>query len=85
MRTKSAKVPEFGFCSFEDGNIGIRTVPKREELLVLGSSLCGFPRHGIGSSQFEVGERADGRIPHDAAMVDHFLKFGGGLRTFSLG
>ena len=42
-RVESAEVREFRFCSFESGNIEIRTFPQREEVLELGSSLGRFP------------------------------------------
>ena len=85
IRTESAEVSEFRLCSFEDGDIRIRMVPKCEEILVLGSSLCRFSRQGKGASQAKVRYRADWRIRNDAAMVDNFLKFCGGLRAFSFG
>jgi hypothetical protein len=44
-RAESAEVPIFR--SFENGDIRIRALPKREELLVLDWRLRGFPRQGI--------------------------------------
>jgi hypothetical protein len=43
IRTASAEVFEFRFCSFQERDIGIRAIPKREELLVLRPSLRRVP------------------------------------------
>jgi hypothetical protein len=36
--TESAEVPEFRFCSFEDGAVGVGVLPHCKELLVLRAS-----------------------------------------------
>jgi hypothetical protein len=51
IMAESAEVPEFCFCSYKDGAVGIGVLPKRKELLVLGSSLCSIARKRIGACQ----------------------------------
>ena len=71
------RVLRFGF--FEDGNVGVGVFPEGEEVLVAGARFRGVAQQGIGSSQLEMGQRAQGKINRHAPVVDHFLELDSSL------
>src|SRR5215472_2740229 len=47
--------------------------------MIRGFCLGSVPLHGIGAPQLKVGERSDGRVQHNAAVVENLLKLSCGF------
>ena len=62
--------------------VGIRILPKREEILIRGAGFCGVALHGVGSTDLQMRECTDGRVQYDATMVEKL--FGTRLRPVNL-
>src|SRR5437868_10701375 len=62
------------FCSDEDRNVRVGAFPECEEILIGGAALDRITLHRVGASQLEMGQRTDGLIQNNAAMVEDFLK-----------
>ena len=85
----------FGFCFFQDRNIGIGVFPEGEEILVGGErpdaggigirSLRGSRLQGVRPSHAQMRQRSRPAVPDNTAVVDDLLKLGDGiaLRAFS--
>jgi hypothetical protein len=69
----------FRFRSNEDGDIGVRIFPERQEILIRGAGFRGVSLHGIRSADLEMRQHTDGFVEHHAAMVEDFLEFGRGF------
>jgi hypothetical protein len=63
----------FGFCGYEDGDIGVGVFPEREEIVVGGTSLCCVALQGIGAGKTEVREGSRFTRPYNPSMVENFL------------
>ena len=63
------------------GNVRVGILPEREESLILAAGFRGIYFPGIGSSELKMGQGTRGGVPDDAAMVDDFLKLGGGFEA----
>ena len=74
----------FSFRFFEDGNIGVGVLPEGEEVLIGAAAFRRITGHRVRARQTEMGQRAGKKIPHDAAVVEHFLKLGSRLAAFVL-
>jgi hypothetical protein len=65
--------------SDEDGNVGVRVLPKREEILIGRLGLGGVALHGVGASKAKVRQGTQGKVDDNATMIEKFLKFRGGF------
>src|SRR5450631_95030 len=83
------------FCLgfLQDGDVGVGVFPESEEVFV-GSerpdaggigirSLRGSRLQGVGTSHPEMCQRSGPAVPHNAAVVEKFLKLGSGSVTLS--
>jgi hypothetical protein len=68
------KLHKFRFGFLQDGDVWVGVFPKREEILILSAGLGRVTLYRVGASQLKMGQRADGFIQNNAAMVDDFLK-----------
>src|SRR5579864_973074 len=85
------RVLRFGF--FQDGNVGVGVFPQRKKIFVGGErpdaggirirSLRGFRLQSVRTSYSEMRQRSRPAVPHDAAVVEDFLKLGGGSTALS--
>jgi hypothetical protein len=66
----------FGFCGYEDGDIGVGVFPECEEIVVGGTSLRCVALKGIGAGKTEVREGSRFTRPYNPSMVENFLKLG---------
>src|SRR5215469_7120267 len=73
-----------GFGLLQDGNIRVGVFPQRQKILIRGAGFGGVALHGVGAGEAEMGQRACCTIPQQPAMVENFLKFGGGGRALLL-
>ena len=71
------RVLRFGLL--EDGDVRVGVFPKREEILIGGTSSCGITLQNRGASEAEMSKSADWLVEQDAAMVENFLKLRGGF------
>ena len=71
----------FGLGSKENGEVGVRVFPEREEILVLGAGFGGVAVQSVSASEPELGERADWFSLNNPAMGKNLLKFCNGLCT----
>ena len=76
------EVPVFRISSFENGRIGVGVLLECVELLVLGSSLRGISRVGVGAGQADVSQNQNRIADRDAAMAEDHLELVRRLRTF---
>jgi hypothetical protein len=58
----------------QDWQIGIGVLPGRQEIQIRGSSFWGVALDREGAGQAKPGQHRDGRVPHQAEMIDVFLK-----------
>src|SRR5580704_12563245 len=82
------KVRVLGFGLLQDRDVGIGVFPEGEEVFV-GSevsdaggitirSLRGSRLQGVGAGYSQMRQRSRPTVPDDAAVVENFLKLGGG-------
>src|SRR5438445_9483666 len=72
----------------QDGDVGIGVFPECEEIFVSGErqdaggigirALRGSCLQGVGTSHSQMRQRPRPAVPDDAAVIENFLKFGGG-------
>src|SRR5437016_5591189 len=74
--TQSLQFRGLRFCSDEDRNVGVGIFPESKEILIRGAALGSVALHRIGASQLKVGQRTNGFVEHNSAMVEDFLKLG---------
>jgi hypothetical protein len=60
----------------KNGDFGIGIFPEREKISISGAGFSGVTEHGIGSSEVERSQRADGFVEHNPAMVEDLLELG---------
>jgi hypothetical protein len=70
---------------FQDGDVGVSIFPQGEEVLIGGFCFGGVALHGIGSTQLEMSQYADGIADHDPGVIENFLKFPGGFSALARG
>jgi hypothetical protein len=66
----------FGFCSDEDGDIGVGIFPEREEIVVGGASLRRVALQCIGAGKAEVRDGSRFTRPYQPSTAENFLKLG---------
>src|ERR1700757_818589 len=84
------RVLRFGFL--QDGNVGVGVFPQREKIFVGGERsnaggigirtlplfLKSLRLHSVRTSHSQMRQRSRPAVPHGAAVVENFLKLGGG-------
>ena len=73
-----------GLGLFQNGSIGVRIFPEREEILTRGFCLGYFSRESVRSAQLQVRQRANGIANYNAPMVKNFLELGTCFTTSAL-
>src|SRR5215472_16382924 len=63
----------------QDGNIRVRVLPERKEVLIGGLGLGNVTLQHISATEAEVGKRTDGLVEDEAAMIENLLELGGSL------
>src|ERR1035437_7080849 len=84
-----------GFGFFQDGDVGVGVFPEGEEIFVGGECASasevgigagrGAGGERVGAGYAEMRERSGPAEPDDAAVIDDFLKCGGGWVALSGG
>ena len=64
-----------GFSLLQDRDVRVGVFPESEEILVSSFRFRVIAGQGVGASQAEMRQRADGLVPHYAWMVENLLKF----------
>src|SRR4029077_7115607 len=64
-----------GLGLFQNGNVGIRVFPQGEKVLVGGAGFRLVARERVGTSDGEVGKRANDFVGDHAGPVENFPKF----------
>src|ERR1035437_8882167 len=59
----------------QDGHVGIGIFPESEEILICDTCFGRVALHGVSAGETEASQRAPGKVPHYAAVVDELLKF----------
>src|SRR5208282_2459854 len=59
----------------QDGDIGVRVFPKREEILIGGAGFGLVALQAVSARQSEASQRAPGKVHHHSPVVNEFLKF----------
>src|SRR5271169_7028297 len=59
----------------QDGDIGVRVLPQRKEVLIRGPGFCRVASHYIRPAQAQLGQRVLGDNRMDPAMIHDLLKF----------
>jgi hypothetical protein len=88
MRKRIRKLSQLrvlGLGFFKDGNIGVGLPPEREEVLIGNSCFGSVALQGVGATKLKMGKCTDGCIHNHTAMVEYFLKLGGGFSTLMRG
>jgi hypothetical protein len=62
----------------QDGDVRVSVFPESKEILKRGASFYGIALQYIGTGEAEMGQRADGFVQHNPAMVENFLELGCG-------
>ena len=75
----SLQLRVFRLGLLKDGNVGIGVFPQRQEILIRGAALGSFTLHRVGAAKLEMGQRPDGFVEDNPAMVEDFLKLCCGL------
>src|SRR5271156_5617248 len=92
-RERLLQLGVFGFGGDEDGNVGVRVFPEREEILVGGErphaggigirALRGFRLRSVRTSHAQMRQRSRPAVPDNAAVVENLLKLGSGSAALS--
>jgi hypothetical protein len=81
----SLQLGVFRLGLLEDRDVGVGVFPEIEEILVGSLGLGLVPRQNERSAALQVRQRADGIGGDDPAMIENFLKLGGGFRALERG
>src|SRR6266699_4349159 len=65
----------------KDGDFKVGVFPECEEILIRGAALGNVALERVSASHLEMGQRADGFVEHNPAMVEDFLKLGRGFAS----
>jgi hypothetical protein len=89
----SLQLRVLGFCLLIEGDISVSVFPEGEEVFVGGqrshasgigvSALRSFGLQGIGTSHAQMRQRSRPAVQDNTAVVDDFLKIGGGSTALS--
>src|ERR1700730_3256786 len=92
-RRKSLQFRVLRLGLLQDGDVGVGVFPEGEEIFVGGErpdaggigirSLRGSRLQGIGTSHSQMRQRSRPAVPDDRAVVENFLKLGGGSTALS--
>src|SRR5262252_8555478 len=63
----------------QDGNVGVRVFPEREEILIGGLRLRGVAIDGIRAAKLKMRQCPKHIVCYDSAVIDDVLEFGCGL------
>ena len=74
-----------GFGFFQDGDVGVGVFPQHEEILIGGTGFGGVALHGVCTRESKMGQRTDGFIHNDSAMVEDCLELGSGFAALMPG
>jgi hypothetical protein len=69
------RVLRLGFL--QDGDVGVGVFLEGEEIFVGGFRLGGIACHGVGTTELQMGQRAERKVEHDPAVVNDPLELRG--------
>ena len=94
LSEKSLELDDFGLGLLEDGDVRVGIFPEREEIFVGGECAdAGSIRiralrcpglQSARTSHSQARQRSRPAVPHDPAVIENLLKFGGGSAVLSL-